>query len=462
MTRLAAAGLLWQNYCRVTELMEAGDKKRQMKGVGKDMRKAVAPVVSRHPQRRHGANGAQMGAGSATLDGARAPFLLLLFFLRAPIFSFAVARPPVFQVDSRRVRGCTAHPPLPPPPPPPPPHSAVLSLPPPTAPLRTEYEWMLLMAEFAKKFCKANRRNLTIFPADIVGRPSEAMIQIKFVEQCLIPLMKGLGRERIMESTVQASSSLERALRMEIKSAFHVSNLEIMFAHYKQVASSKVAVDHLSFRATLRMMKDFQVAPDMCNAATLNALFHDVNMCAAMKDAASSSYDGDIYGLSFDEMVTFLSKVRAHSLSLFLLFFFRLTLFSFPLSKVCSHVPHFSTAASPSTMAHKMLHFFKVRVCAFGTLLFEHLEARLFCSSHPSAALLDRSTRRGTPGQRSLSTATQRSGTIRRRRRRRRPRSECGGDGKKERKRASNSAYGRPGRVLRRGRKVPLSKVERN
>ena len=130
--------------------------------------------------------------------------------------------------------------------------------------------------------------------------------------------MKGLGRERIMESTVQASSSLERALRMEIKSAFHVSNLEIMFEYYKQRASSKVAVDHLSFRATLRMMKDFQVAPDMCNAATLNALFHDVNMCAAMKDSTSSSYDGDIYGLSFDEMVTFFSKV-------------------------CSHVPHFST-----------------------------------------------------------------------------------------------------------------------
>lgn len=80
-----------------------------------------------------------------------------------------------------------------------------------------------------------------------------------------------------------------------------------------------------------------QIAPDMCNAATLNALFHDVNMCAMMKKEESKSYDGDLYGLSMDELLTFLAKV-------------------------CSHVTHFSSGETPSIMAHKMVNFFKVRL----------------------------------------------------------------------------------------------------
>ena len=150
VTRLAAAGLLWQNYCRVTEMMGSSDKKRRMKGVSDTMKKAVAPVVSRHPQRRHGANGAQMGAGSATLDGAST-------FRARPFQSIPY--------HTARARACSqllAHlpsvssPPLP-----------LLSLSPPPrccsslrcalprlASPHAEYEWMLLMAEFAKKFCK--------------------------------------------------------------------------------------------------------------------------------------------------------------------------------------------------------------------------------------------------------------------------------------------------------------------
>ena len=138
VTRTAQSDLLWQQYCKLTEVgYGKGGRRKKIKAKADKVSSKMTDVLgqrSRHPQRRHGANGTQMGAGSSTLD---------------------------------------------------------------------EYEWLLLMNDFSKKFCGANRKNQDIFPPEIVGRPSDEVMQIKFVEVCLIPLLKELGRTRIMESTVQ-------------------------------------------------------------------------------------------------------------------------------------------------------------------------------------------------------------------------------------------------------------------
>ena len=79
-----------------------------------------------------------------------------------------------------------------------------------------------------------------------------------------------------LSSLSQAASGLERALRMEIKSAFHQSNLMILFEHYKHVAPQtgmSQTADHLSFRATLEMMKDFQVRVNDHVPPSLSPLF---------------------------------------------------------------------------------------------------------------------------------------------------------------------------------------------